>query len=64
MMKLIVRQIAFFGCGLLISFAMSNYNHGHYRLMIIDIVLAIICLICGMVRLVIDTKEEQKYDEY
>ena len=64
MMKLMVRQISFFGCGLLISFAMSNYNHGNYRLMIADIVLAIICLICGITRLVIDTKEELKYDEY
>ena len=64
MMKLIVRQISFFGCGLLISFVMSNYNYGNYRLMIADIVLAIICLICGITRLVIDTKEELKYDEY
>lgn len=63
-MKLIVRQISFFGCGLLISFTISNYNHGNYRLMIADIVLAIICLICGIIRLVIDTKEELKYDEY
>lgn len=64
MMKLIVRQIAFFGCGFLIPHVISNYNHGHYRLMVIDIVLAIICLIFGIVRLVIDTKEELKYDEY
>lgn len=64
MMKLIIRQISFFGCGLLISFNMSNYNHGNYRLMVIGIVLAIICLIFGIVRLVIDTKEERKYDEY
>lgn len=63
-MKLIVRQISFFGYGLLISFTISNYNHGNYRLMIADIVLAIICLICGITRLVIDTKEELKYDEY
>ena len=63
-MKLIVRQISFFGCGLLISLVMKNYDHGNYRLMIADIVLAIICLICGITRLVIDTKEELKYDEY
>lgn len=64
MIKLIVRQISFFGCGLLISFVMKNYDGGNYRLMIADIVLAIICLIFGIVRLVIDTKEELKYDEY
>lgn len=63
-MKLIIRQISFFGCGLLTSFVMKNYDRGNYRLMIADIVLAIICLICGITRLVIDTKEELKYDEY
>ena len=63
-MKLIIKQISFFGCGLLISFVMKNYDRGNYRLMITDIVLAIICLICGITRLVIDTKEELKYDEY
>lgn len=64
MVKLIVRQISFFVCGLLIPFAIKNYDHGNYKLMITDIVLAIICLMCGIVRLVIDTKEELKYDEY